>query len=90
MVALGSLCFETFEKLNVLHVLGKFCFFATIFLNSNSTCVCKMDPKLKSIISQLTKLRKAMAVSEIKPEEAYAIKLNDDIPRYVLSPLYSL
>ncbi|PQQ13280.1 hypothetical protein Pyn_13844 [Prunus yedoensis var. nudiflora] len=31
-----------------------------------------------------------MAESEQKPEEAYAIKFQCDVPRYVLGPLYLL
>ncbi|PQM35675.1 hypothetical protein Pyn_33514 [Prunus yedoensis var. nudiflora] len=31
-----------------------------------------------------------MAESEQQPEEAYAIKLQGDVPRYVLGPLYPL
>ncbi|XP_021815354.1 cyclin-A2-1-like [Prunus avium] len=49
-----------------------------------------MDPELKSIISHLAKLKKAMAESDQQPEEAYAIKLQGDVPRYVLGPLYPL
>ncbi|KAI5327034.1 hypothetical protein L3X38_026430 [Prunus dulcis] len=49
-----------------------------------------MDPELKSIISHLANLKKAMAESEQQPKEAYAIKLQGDIPRYVLGPLYPL
>ncbi|CAL9019110.1 unnamed protein product [Prunus brigantina] len=50
-----------------------------IFLDSNNTCVCRMDPKLKSIISHLAKLRKAMAEREQKLEEAYTIKFQGDV-----------
>ncbi|BBH05542.1 hypothetical protein Prudu_016956 [Prunus dulcis] len=49
-----------------------------------------MDPELKSIISHLAKLKKAMAESEQQLEEAYAIKLQGDVPRYVLGLLYPL
>ncbi|CAL2276414.1 unnamed protein product [Prunus armeniaca] len=40
-----------------------------------------MDPELKSIISHLAKLKKAMAESEQQPEEAHAIKLQDEVVR---------
>ncbi|CAL8086904.1 unnamed protein product [Prunus armeniaca] len=49
-----------------------------------------MDPEFKSIISHLTKLKKVMAESEQQPEESYAIKLQGDVPRYVLGPFYPL
>ncbi|KAI5316399.1 hypothetical protein L3X38_036106 [Prunus dulcis] len=49
-----------------------------------------MDPELKPIITHLAKLKKAMAKSDEQLEEAYAIKLQGDVLRYVLGPLYPL